>query len=57
MKYLKEQYEFIKKNPSMFLTMEYPLLMMDMCERIKNGTPLLKDEEESEEQNGKRKEM
>jgi hypothetical protein len=45
---LKEEYEFIKKKPSAFVVMNYPLLMSDICERIKNGTPLLTDEEESE---------
>lgn len=44
----EKQYEFIKKEPSTFVGMKYPLLMSDICERIKNGTPLLRDKEESE---------
>ena len=47
---LEEPYEFIKKEASMHLAMKYPLLMSDICERIKNGTPILRDEEESEDE-------
>lgn len=47
---LEEQYEFIKKEPSTFVGTKYPLLMSDICERIKNGTPVPRDEEESEDE-------
>lgn len=45
---LEEQYEFIKKKDSIILSMKYPALMSDICKCIKNGTPLLRNKEESE---------
>lgn len=38
----KEQYEFIKQSMTMDKVKDYPALLYDICEHIKNGTPLPK---------------
>ena len=38
----EKQYEFIKQSMTMYKIKDYPALLYDICERIKNGTPLPK---------------
>ena len=40
----EEQYKFIKHKMTMDKVNEYPALLYDICERIKNSTPLPKDQ-------------